>query len=200
MNRILLLSNSLSSYHFSNSYFSHNLLYPMAPFFPTRYHDNIVQSGTLLWSHIFSAWHRHNNYSLTFYKTTLKKTKNLQYSVVNGISNNVSVLYRYIWGSSLRLDAWLLFVVLLFAAMLFSYPLCKPSEMKVSQSRLTLCDPMDYTVQRILKDRIIEWVAISISRNLPNPGIEPRYPTLQADSLPSEPQGSPKLEMEKINI
>ena len=27
--------------------------------------------------------------------------------------------------------------------------------------------------------------------NLPNPGIEPRSPTLQADSLPAEPQGRP---------
>ena len=28
--------------------------------------------------------------------------------------------------------------------------------------------------------------------DLPNPGIEPRYPILQADSLPSEPPGKPK--------
>ena len=28
--------------------------------------------------------------------------------------------------------------------------------------------------------------------DLPNPGIEPRTPTLQADSLPAEPQGKPK--------
>ena len=28
--------------------------------------------------------------------------------------------------------------------------------------------------------------------DLPNPGIEPRSPTLQADSLPAEPQGQPK--------
>ena len=28
--------------------------------------------------------------------------------------------------------------------------------------------------------------------DLPNPGIEPRPPTLQADSLPAEPQGKPK--------
>ena len=27
---------------------------------------------------------------------------------------------------------------------------------------------------------------------LPNPGIKPRSPTLQADSLPAEPQGKPK--------
>ena len=28
--------------------------------------------------------------------------------------------------------------------------------------------------------------------DLPNPGIEPRSLTLQADSLPAEPQGKPK--------
>ena len=28
--------------------------------------------------------------------------------------------------------------------------------------------------------------------HLPNPGIKPRSPALQADSLPAEPQGSPK--------
>ena len=28
--------------------------------------------------------------------------------------------------------------------------------------------------------------------DLANPGIEPRSPTLQADSLPAEPQGKPK--------
>ena len=31
--------------------------------------------------------------------------------------------------------------------------------------------------------------------NLPNPGIEPRYPALQADSLLSEPQGIMKKEL-----
>ena len=28
--------------------------------------------------------------------------------------------------------------------------------------------------------------------DLPNPGIEPRFPTLQADSLPAEPPAKPK--------
>ena len=28
--------------------------------------------------------------------------------------------------------------------------------------------------------------------DLPNPGIEPRFPALEADSLPAEPQGKPK--------
>ena len=30
------------------------------------------------------------------------------------------------------------------------------------------------------------------SKDLPNPGIEPKSPTLQADSLPSRPPGKPK--------
>ena len=28
---------------------------------------------------------------------------------------------------------------------------------------------------------------------LPNPGIKPTFPTLQADSLPAEPQGKPNI-------
>ena len=50
---------------------------------------------------------------------------------------------------------------------------------------LTLCDPIDYTVHGILQARILEWVAFPFSRGLPNPGIEPRSPALQADSLPA---------------
>ena len=34
--------------------------------------------------------------------------------------------------------------------------------------------------------------ADSLLAELPNPGIEPRSPTLQADCLPAEPQGKPK--------
>ena len=37
-------------------------------------------------------------------------------------------------------------------------------------------------------------VALSLLQgNLPNPGIEPRSPSLQADSLPAEPQWKPKI-------
>ena len=36
------------------------------------------------------------------------------------------------------------------------------------------------------------WVAFPFSRGSSHPGIEPRSPTLQADSLPAEPQGKPK--------
>ena len=44
----------------------------------------------------------------------------------------------------------------------------------------------------ILQARILEWVAMPSSRGLSNPGIEPRSPALQADSILSEPPGKPK--------
>ena len=36
------------------------------------------------------------------------------------------------------------------------------------------------------------WVAIPFAGNLPNPGIDPGSPTLQGNSLPSEPQEAPR--------
>ena len=64
-------------------------------------------------------------------------------------------------------------------------------QVKVAQSCLTLCDPMDYTVHEILQASILEWVAFPFSRGLPNPGMEPRSPALQADSLPADPREAP---------
>ena len=55
--------------------------------------------------------------------------------------------------------------------------------MKVVHSCQTLCNPTDYTVHGILQARILGWVAFPFSGDLPNPGIEPRSLTLQADSL-----------------
>ena len=48
----------------------------------------------------------------------------------------------------------------------------------VTQSRLILCDPMDYSppgssVHGILQARILEWVAMLSSGDLPDPWIEP---------------------------
>ena len=43
----------------------------------------------------------------------------------------------------------------------------------------------------ILQARILEWVAMPSSRDLPTPGIKPRSPTLQADSLPPDPPRKP---------
>ena len=49
-------------------------------------------------------------------------------------------------------------------------------KVKVAQSCLTLCDPVDYTVHGILQARILEWVAVPFSRG----SSQPRSPTLQA--------------------
>ena len=65
-------------------------------------------------------------------------------------------------------------------------------KVKVTRLCLTLCDPIDYTVHGILQARILEWVTFTFSRGYSHPGIRPRFPTLQADSLPAEPQGKPK--------
>ena len=66
----------------------------------------------------------------------------------------------------------------------------------ISQSCLTLHDPMACNspgsfVHAILQARILEWVAVSSSRDVPNPGIKLRSPALQADSLTAEPQEKP---------
>ena len=57
----------------------------------------------------------------------------------------------------------------------------------------TLCDPMDCSlpdspVHGILQARI-HGLPFPSPGDLPNPGIEPHSPTLQTDSLPSEPPG-----------
>ena len=58
---------------------------------------------------------------------------------------------------------------------------------KVTQLCPTLCDLMDKKDHRILHVRILE--LFLSPGDLPNTGIEPRYPTLQVDSLPAEPPG-----------
>ena len=67
---------------------------------------------------------------------------------------------------------------------------------KVTQSCPTLCDSIDCSlpdssVHGILQVRILEWVVISSLGDLPDPGIEPWSPALQANSLLSEPPGKP---------
>ena len=42
--------------------------------------------------------------------------------------------------------------------------------------------------------RTLEWVAYPSPADLPNPGIEPGSPVLQADSLPAKPPGKPNLQ------
>ena len=57
------------------------------------------------------------------------------------------------------------------------------SESEVAQSCLTLCDPMDCSlpgssVHGIFQAIVLEWIAISFSRGLPDPGIESGSPSL----------------------
>ena len=61
---------------------------------------------------------------------------------------------------------------------------------------LTLCDPMNCnppgsSVHGILQARIVSGLPFPSLGDLPNPGIEPGSPVLQADTLLSEPQGKP---------
>ena len=67
----------------------------------------------------------------------------------------------------------------------FSY-LCGCSVMS------NFCDPMDWplpgsSVHRILQGRILKWVAMPSSRGSSQPRGQTRSPSLQADSLPTEP-------------
>ena len=69
-------------------------------------------------------------------------------------------------------------------------------EVFVTQLYLTLCNPMDCSlpgssVHRISQARILEWVVILSPGNLPNPGIKPGSPALQADTSLCEPPRKP---------
>ena len=67
----------------------------------------------------------------------------------------------------------------------------------VTQSCLTLCNSMDCShpgssFHGILQVRILECVPFPSTGDLPDPGIKPRSPALQADSSLSEPSGEPE--------
>ena len=69
--------------------------------------------------------------------------------------------------------------------------------MLVAQSCLTLHESLDQgqpgsSVHGILQARILVWVASPSPGDLPDSGIEPKSPVLQADSLLTEPPGKPK--------
>ena len=68
-------------------------------------------------------------------------------------------------------------------------------KVKVAQSCPTLwdamgCSPIDPLSMEFSRQEY--WSGIPSPGDLPNQGIKPRSPTLQADSLPSEPSGKPK--------
>ena len=66
----------------------------------------------------------------------------------------------------------------------------------VSYLCLTLCDPMDCSppgssVHGVLQAGILEWFFVPFFKDLPDLGIKPESPALQADSLLSELPGKP---------
>ena len=67
----------------------------------------------------------------------------------------------------------------------------------VTQSCLTLCDPMDCSrpgssVHRDSSGKNTGVSCLSLG-GLPNPGIKPWSPALREDSLPSEPPAKPSI-------
>ena len=62
---------------------------------------------------------------------------------------------------------------------------------KVAQSWLTLCNPMDCPWNSLGQNTGVGSLSL-LQGDLPNPRIKPSSSTLQADSLPAEPQGKPK--------
>ena len=60
------------------------------------------------------------------------------------------------------------FVLVLLFLSSYSFFLLKV-KVKVAQSSLTLCNPMDYTVHGILQARILDWVAFHFSRGSSQP-------------------------------
>ena len=66
-----------------------------------------------------------------------------------------------------------------------------------AQLYLTLCDPLGYSppgssVHEIFRQEYWSGLSFPPPRDLLNPGIKPRSPALQEDSLPAEARGKPK--------
>ena len=54
------------------------------------------------------------------------------------------------------------------------------------------CILIGFSVHENFQARILDWVAFPSPGDLPDPGMEPKYPAFQAGSLPFEPAGKPK--------
>ena len=76
-----------------------------------------------------------------------------------------------------------------------SYPPSESeSESEVAQLCPTLCDPMDCSlpassVHGTFQARVLDGLLFPSPGDLPDPGIKPRSPALEVDTLPSEPPG-----------
>ena len=76
----------------------------------------------------------------------------------------------------------------------FHFPKVNKVESKVAQSCPTLCDPMDCSppgssIHGILQARVLEWVAISFSRESSRPRDRTKVSLIVGRRFPSEPPG-----------
>ena len=88
-------------------------------------------------------------------------------------------------------------------------PLLQPHprcESEVAQLCSTLCDPVDCSLHQaplfmgFFRQEYWSGLRFPSPGDLPNPGMEPSSPALQADSLPSEPQGKPNLKLSLLKM
>ena len=84
--------------------------------------------------------------------------------------------------------------------LIFMFVPCKKSYDKPeSESRLVVPDSLKpHGLYSLWNSPGQNTGVIPFSRGLPNPGIEPRSPTLQTDSLPAVPQGKPMTNLESV--
>ena len=64
----------------------------------------------------------------------------------------------------------------------------------------TVCSLPGSSVHGISQARILEWFAISFSRDFLDPGIEPIFPSLASRFFTSEPLGKPSFESLEMEI
>ena len=69
-----------------------------------------------------------------------------------------------------------------------------------SVSRSVVSNSPESSIHGNLQARILEWLTFPSSGDFPDPEIELGSPTLQADSLLSEPPGKPKIYITDINL
>ena len=73
-------------------------------------------------------------------------------------------------------------------------------EMKVIQSCLTLCNPINYTVHGILQAKILKWVAVPFSREIvPTQGSNPGFPQCSRILYHLSHQETPNMQYSIIN-
>ena len=109
----------------------------------------------------------------------------------------VNILCRPSYKDNIHLNHyWLSFQGLLLTQTLASQKdsisLLKGTLVKVAQSCLTLCDPMDYTVHGILQARILERAAFPFSRGSSQPRDQTQISRIAGRFFIAEPQGKSK--------